>query len=149
MTLRILVDDTVVIDYVGERQPYCACWDKMSALQLTGCAELWSTPDAYRAMSESLRGVLPDDVADDALAATLDFVEVCPVDGRDVLYALEQGVRYDDALIDRSARKMRADYVVSRRALEGIDAKAVACTPEGLFEHLEQTRGLAFDLVDI
>ncbi len=149
MTLRILIDDSIIIEYVGERQPYCACWNKLNALQLVGYAELWTTPDAYRNMDNRLHGVLPDEVIGAALSATLDFVEVCSIDADDVRYALSHCACYEDALIDICARKIRAEYIVSRRSFDNFDAKAFICTPEELFDHLGQTRSLTFDLVDI
>lgn len=147
--MRVLVDETVVLEYVGERQPYCACWDKLNALELVGAAELWSTPEVYRVMERALREELPASEVSRALLATLDFIKVCSVDGADVAHALGGDAGFDAGLLDACARKVRADYVVTCKAgLRLPTCKVPVVTPEGMFEHLEQTRGVVFDLVD-
>lgn len=147
--IRILVDETVIADYVGERQPYCACWDKLNALELVGYAQLWTAPDAYRVMSQSLAEVLPGGEVARSLVATLDFIKVCSVDGSDVIHALGCADDYHRGILDACARKMKADYVVSRCVDKMPTAHAPVFTPEGLFEHLEESEGLVFDLVDL
>ncbi len=146
--LRVFIDETVLVEYIGERQPYCACWDKLNALQLTGEAEIWAAPEAYRVLCASLGEVLGAAVAEDALAATLSFVNVCSVDGRDVRAALHSPAGYDDALLGVCARKVGADYLVTRRPAALDVVGMCACTPEEMFRSLEQTRGLTFDLID-
>lgn len=147
--MRVLVDDTVLVEYVGERQPYCACWDKLNALELVGYAELWATPDAYRRMAESLREAIPASEVDGALLATLDFVRVCSVDGAAVKRALECGAGFEAGLLDACADKLGADYVLSRRVASLPRSRVPVFSPEGLFAYLEKEEGLVFDLVDL
>lgn len=72
--MRLLLDETVLIELVGERQPYCACWNKLAALQLTHAAELWVPADAYGVLKRALDNELPAREVSSALAATLDFI---------------------------------------------------------------------------
>lgn len=147
--LRILVDDTVLVEYVGERQPYCACWSKLNALELVGYAELWATPDAYRLMAESLCEEIPASEVNGALLATLDFIRICSVDGVVVKRALECDSGFDVGLLDACAGKTKADFVLSRRVASLPRSRVPVFSPEGFFEHLERDEGLVFDLVDL
>ena len=52
--MRLLLDETVLIELVGERQPYCACWNKLAALQLTQ-ESVSLTTAAMNAGFESMR----------------------------------------------------------------------------------------------
>lgn len=148
MTMRLLVDETVLVEYVGERQPYCACWDKINALQLVGYAELWATADAYGALERSLCRVLPTDAIHEALLATLKFVQICSVDARDVEYALSYAGSYEEGIVASCTRKVKADYVITRQDAPRHLEDALVFTPEGFFEYLEAEKGVTFDLVD-
>ena len=148
MTMRLLIDESVLVEYVGERQPYCACWDKINALQLVGYAELWATSASYGAMERALCEVLPADEVHGALLSTLKFVQVCSVDAEDVRFALECGEGYHAGILASCARKVKADYVVTRRRDATFADKALVFTPEGLFDYLEKEKGVTFDLVD-
>lgn len=143
--MRLLLDETVLIELVGERQPYCACWNKLAALQLTRAAELWVPADAYGVLKRALDNELPAREVSSALAATLDFIEVCSVAADDVRRALEDE-DYDEALLDACARKIKADFIITRRA--PFSASARVCTPEGFFDELERA-GTVFELVDL
>ena len=146
MMMRALVDETVLIDFLGERRFDFACWNKLGALELTGCVRLWTTAEAHRLLRESLAGALPEQEVRSALLETADYIPICPV-GRGEMAAMPwlEGPR-ESALMERAAFKTEADCVVSRRKYEGLSVPVL--TPEGLFEHLERDEGLVFELVD-
>ena len=145
--MRILLDETVLAELVGERQEAAACWSKLVALQLVGAAELWASADAYRVLAEEFAEEVGYEAAAGGLRSTLDFVDVCSVDEKDVSRALS-GKGYAQALLVSCARKLRASCIVTRRDPALFGTSFPVYSPEGLFAHLEQERKLSFELVD-
>lgn len=122
MFAHVLVDETVLADYLGERRAYLACRDRLVALELAGCARLLATPEACQRVLEEFRGVVPEEDLLAALDAVLRYVKICPS--------------------PEGSADVRGFCSVSRRAI------APAFTPDGFFDHLEREEGLAFGLVD-
>lgn len=146
--MRILVDETVIADYVGERQPYCACWSRLNALELVGYAELWTTPEAYRVLEQMLSEALPALEVRRALSATLDYIKVCSFGGTDVAHALSCSCAFGLGVLDACARKIKPDYVVSHAVTSLPSADVRVLSPDELFDCLERERGVTFELVD-
>ncbi|MDO4290774.1 MAG: hypothetical protein Q4C41_06060 [Eggerthellaceae bacterium] len=148
MTMHIMVDETVLMEFVGERRESLVCWNKLNAMQLVGYAELWATPDAYRLMEQEMSEQLPNEAVRRALGDTLSYIEICSVDANVVRLALSYGGTYEEGVLDACVRKVKADYVVTRKKLPPLRSKVPVFTPEALFEHLEKAKGVTFELVD-
>lgn len=146
--LRLLLDDTVLVDFIGERRETCACRDKLNALQITGTAELWTTVFFYERLLARLERELPGLDARRALISMAEFVEVCSFDEEDMIDALwdEKPFLLSTALI--CAGKLKADCFITYDGDLISLVPEKACTPEGFFEGLEIKRGIVFELVD-
>lgn len=147
--MRLLLDESVLIDFVGERREACACRDKLNALQITGCAELWTTVTAVDRLLAMLDADIPPAVARRAVSALLGFVNVCSVDHRDVLSLLGRDERFEVAMLLECFAKVKAERLITRREEVIRRARGTAVTPDGFFAYLEKERGLVFDLVDL
>ncbi|WP_165057014.1 DUF1002 domain-containing protein [Adlercreutzia sp. ZJ176] len=89
MATRLVVDETVLARYAGERWRDCACWDVLSALELAGCVELRTTPGAYAALERALGAELPEEAVRAALRELRRFVPACAAGAGGALGAAE------------------------------------------------------------
>ena len=139
--MRLLIDSDVLLDFIGERESTAAAWVKLHAMELAGAAELWVSAEAFGEVRAALAEALSDHDARSALRSAMAFLSVCSIDGPDVRFALEhEGLPYRAALTESCARKLQADFIVSRAV------RRVA--PDELFSVLEAEQGIVFDVID-
>ena len=149
MVSRLLLDDTVLIGFIGERRESCACRDKLNALQITGVVELWTTAFSYERLLARLEQEVPSQAVRSSLGAMAEVVNICSFDEADMLDALwgERPFSVAATLICRE--KLKADCVITYSEEALACAPGECCTPEGYFERLEKERGVVFELVDL
>ena len=142
--MRLLIDRDVLLEFVAEHQSSAEAWNKLHALELTGAAELWVVASAYDGLRRALSEALPDEAVRGALRSTMSFLSVCSIDGVDVRFALD----YESALTESCARKIQADYIITRSGALELSRAVRRVEPEELFEVLEHERDIVFDLID-
>lgn len=138
MALRVLVDETVLFDYLGERRAYLACRDELAALELSGCVRMWTTPSSCQRLLRSFSGVVPAEDAQAALGSLLKYVRLCAPStaaGFDVEPDAGDGAFPFDCLVSRAERC-------------GHSGSLPVFAPEELLASLERESGLVFELVD-
>lgn len=147
--MRLLIDSDVLLDCIAERESTKLDWNKLNALEMTGCTELWTTSAAYGAVRDALCTVLPDSDIRGALRSTLNFISICSVDGPDVRFALDYtSIPYHAALTESCARKIQADFIITHQTSVAFSRGIPRVTLADFFDVLEQEQGLAFDFVD-
>lgn len=147
--MRLLIDTDVLLDLIAERPQSVAAWNKLNALELTGCAELWAAASSYDRLRDQLIAVLGDEDVRSALRSTMSFITVCSVDGSDIRFALDHvDLPYEAAIVESCARKIQADYIVTNKGALAISRPIRRVTPPELFADIEAERGIVFDLVD-
>lgn len=140
MFTYIFLDETVLVDYLGERRAYLACRDRLAALGLAGCVRLLTTPEACRRVRDGFAGEVPEGDLSAALDAVLGYVG---------LSALPEGLvdAGDSCLVSWRADNpggAAGSGSASRSAFSSVGV----FTPDDFFEHLERKEGVAFELVD-
>lgn len=140
MFTRVFVDETVLVDYLGERRAYLACRDRLAALELAGCIRLLTTPEACWRVRGGLAGEVPEGDLSAALDEVLGYVG---------LSALPEGLADagDSCLVSWRAGNpgdAAGSGGADRRPFSGVGV----FTPDEFFEHLEREGGVAFELVD-
>lgn len=147
--MRLLIDADVLLEFVAERPSAAEEWNKLHALELTGTAELWVIASSYDTLRRTLAPALPDNEIRAALRSTMSFLSVCSVDGPDVRFALDHGtVPFQAALTEACARKIQADFIITRSGSIALSRAVRRVAPDELFCALEQERGIVFDLID-
>lgn len=147
--MRLLIDDSALLDFVGNRPETAEAWNKLNALEITGAAELWVSAAAYDEVRRALAEAVTDEAARGALRSTMGFMSVCSVDGSDVRYALDHtALPYEDALTESCARKIQADFIVTNRGPLNLPRALRRVGANELFEVLQAERGLIFDVID-
>ncbi|MEC4175755.1 PIN domain-containing protein [Adlercreutzia sp. R21] len=147
--MRLLIDADVLLEFVAERQASAEEWGKLHALELTGAAELWVIASTYDTLRRALDAVLPDEEVRGVLRSTMSFLSVCSVDGPDIRFALDRGsVPFQAALTESCARKIQADFIITRQGPIDLSRAIRRVAPDELFSVLEQERGIVFDLIE-
>lgn len=147
--MRLLIDTDVLLDLITERPASKEDWNKLNALELTGCAELWAAAASFDQIRTQLLEVLPDEEVRSALRSTMSFITVCSVDGSDIRFALDHAdLPYEEAIAESCARKIQADYLITNKGPLNISRPVRRVSPAELFEDIEAERGIVFDLVD-
>lgn len=147
--MRLLIDADVLLEFVAEHEAATTEWGKLHALELTGAAELWVVASTYDTLRRALDTVLPDDEVRSVLRSTMSFLSVCSVDGSDIRFALDRGtIPFQAALAESCARKIQADFIITRGGPIDLSRATRRVAPDELFSVLEQERGIVFDLIE-
>ena len=150
--MRLFIDTNVLFDVVAQREPFFEASKKLFIMQAYGDAELWAAPQSCLDIFYVLKKVRPADEVQKALAHVLDRVSLCATGHADMQAALSAGWNdAEDALIGVSARKVSADYLITRdeeqRGFE--DLEMPTYTPEAFFAHLQSEYGVTYDMVQL
>ena len=124
--MRVLLDTNIVYDMLCKRP-----FDEEGLFQLKimhafGDVELWVSSKSYTDLFYVMRRELESPDAQDALEESLNWLNVCSVEGDDVRAALK--VRwhdFEDSLVNICAEKVKADYLITRDE-KGFDGASVA-----------------------
>ena len=80
------------------------------------------------------------------LKEVFSLLNVCSIDGTDISYALdEQWEDFEDCLIWRAAKKIKADYIVTRNAPDFIRSDIPVLTPGEFFSTMESEQNLVYE----
>jgi predicted nucleic acid-binding protein len=150
--MRVFVDTDVLFDVFAQRQPFFEASQKLLIMQACGDAELWAAPQSYLDIFYILKKARPADEVQQALAHSLDRINLGTTGHEDVMAACTAGWDdAEDALIGASCRKANADYLVTRddkqRKFKTLGIPAF--TPEELFALIEREHGIIYGPIDI
>ena len=113
--MRAMLDTNIVYDMLCKRP-----FDEEGLLQLKimhafGDVELWVSAKSYTDLFFLIHRDLECMRVQDMLEETLDWLNVCSVDGDDIRRALD--VRwndFEDSVVNVAAEKVKADYLITR-----------------------------------
>ena len=147
--MRLLLDTNVLIDHYARREPF----DRMSRMLVTarlfGDVELWASAKSFTDVFYVGRRFIDGIELQRALTASLDYLDVCAIDTRDIREAASRGWSdFEDCLIAVAAEKVKADFIVTRDQRGFHDSSIPTISPSALSELLAQ-RGLNFDEVTV
>ncbi len=147
--MRLFIDTDVLLEFIAKKKSSLEDWSKINALELTGCAELWVAATSYGALRSALIDTLSDEDIHSVLRSTMSFLSVCSVDGPDVRFALDHSsLPFEAALTEACARKIQADFIITRTGELKLPRAIRRVTPRQLFEVLEAEQGIVFGLID-
>lgn len=130
--MTVLIDTNVILDYVLKREPFAEaardCLDRL----MSGKAKIWLTAstvtDIYyvtrRALHESAK-------AKEVITKLLNAFQIAGVDKSDCIDALDIGVGdYEDALVSVCAKKIKAEFIITRNIKDFTNSPVPAILPE-------------------
>ena len=150
--MRIFVDTNVLFDVFAQREPFFEAAKKLFIMQAFGDAELWAAPQSYLDIFYVLKREHPGTELHAALGKSLERVNLCATEHADVAAACSAGWNdVKDALIAGAARKIGADYLLTRDENQpGFDALPFpALTPETFFDHLRSEFNVSYDEIGL
>lgn len=150
MSMRLLIDTNVLLDYYGRRAPFFEDAKRLRVAALFGDVELWVAAQSFTGAERVLRRFAPTEVLRAMMGESLAFLSIASSSAADV----EEGIRsgwpdLEDFLVARCAERARADFLLTRDE-KGFARSAVpVLSPAGFFEMLERDHGIAYDEVGL
>ncbi len=114
--MKILVDTNVILDMLAKREPFFASAAKVVLLSAQEKIEAYITSNIVTDIYYiARRHYMRENEARDILYKLLRIIGVLDVGHRDCLKALELPMEdYEDALLAVCAKRVNADYIVTR-----------------------------------
>jgi len=143
--MRLLLDTNILIDYFGERREYYPDAVKLRMAANFGDVELWATANSFTDVFYILRKDHASKSVQDLFLANKNLIKICSVTSDDIFdSADEKWLDYEDCLIHTCAKKIKADYIITRD-IDGFMQSAVSCvSPMEFFTELEEKRGISY-----
>lgn len=143
----LMIDNNIVLDHIGRREPFYELSRRACLLGITGEAETYISANMATDLYYLLRKDHGNLGAQDMLENNLSFLHIAGITSEDVKEALSwRWGDFEDALVAQSARKIGADYIVTRNVKDFAESSVRAITPQELFAIMEK-RGLLYEEV--
>ena len=132
LTVRVLVDTNVLIDFIAVRQPFYSyalrIIDACDRKILAGCIAAQSVPDIYYI----LRKEVSSEDRREILRALCSIFSVEGLDRKKLMNALndEAFADFEDCLIMNCALSFGADYIITRNGADFVGSLVPAISPE-------------------
>ena len=144
--MKLLIDTNVLLDVFLCREQFVADAKKLFIMKQFRDAELWiaaqSYIDLYYVGAKAHGSVRMQEI----LKEVSPLLNVCSIDGTDISNALsEQWEDFEDCLIWRAAKKIKADYIVTRNATDFVRSDIPVLTPAKFFSTLEAEQNLVYE----
>lgn len=147
--MRLLLDTNVLIDYFSGRKPYHDDAFRLRIMHEFGDVELWSSVQSFTDIAYILRGTASSEQLQDAFLESLNFLHVCSLDQDDLLCAAtEKWADVEDCLIEQCARKVKANYLLSRDASGFSKSQTKVLTPAAFFDLMKSEYDVDYALVE-
>ena len=128
--MKLLIDTNVFLDIFLSREQFVA-----DAKRLFVMKQFRDAVHGSKRMQDILREVSP-------------LLNVCSIDHTDISHALSaQWEDFEDCLIWRAAKKIKADYIVTRNTRDFAQSDIPALTPSELFSTIKSDLHLVYDEV--
>ena len=143
-----MLDANIVIDHIGRREPFYELSRRVCLLGITGEAATYISTNMATDIYYLLRKDYGSQEAQRMIEEDLSFLALVGVDPQDVHEALAlRWGDFEDCLVAQCARKIGADYIITRNTRDFTRSSIKALTPEQLFEELA-ARGLVYEEID-
>jgi len=143
--MRLLLDTNILIDYFGERREYFIDAVKLRIAANFGDVELWGTANSFTDVFYVLRKDHASKTVQELFLANKELVKICSVTSDDIYdSADEKWLDFEDCLIHTCAKKIKADYIVTRDIDGFLQSTIPSVSPLGFFTDLEEKRGISY-----
>ena len=143
--MKLLIDTNVLLDVFLCREQFIADAKKLFIMKQFRDAELWIAAQSYTDLYYVGAKAHGSDRMQKILKEVFPLLNVCFIDGADISYALdEQWQDFEDCLIWRAAKKIKADYIVTRNAADFTRSDIPTLTPGEFFSTMEAEQNLVY-----
>lgn len=147
--MKLLLDTNVLIDYFGRREPYFKDWLTLLVMQDFGDVELWVSAKSFADVFYIARKQIGSLRLQQMFSASLQFLRICSIGSLDIEEATTAAWDdFEDCLIDIAAKKVKADFIITRDLSGFSKAHIPALSVRQLIELFEKERGLSYEPLD-
>lgn len=137
--MKVLIDTNVIIDVLAKREPFHKASAQILRLSETGKITAFISASSVTDVVYILRKYIPDK---SALTLTvqnlLSIVDVADILKTDILRAFEANFSdYEDALQARCAKRIKANWIITRDPADFVNSPVPALTPESFLKKLD------------
>ena len=146
MTMKLLIDTNVLLDVFLCREQFVADAKKLFIMKQFRDAELWIAVQSYTDLYYVGAKAHGSSRMQEILKEVFPLLNVCSIDGADISNALaEQWEDFEDCLIWRAAKKIKADYIVTRNVADFSRSDIPVLTPGEFFSTMEAEQNLVYE----
>lgn len=150
MSMRLLLDSNVLLDYYGRRAPFFEDAKRLRIAALFGDVELWAAAQSFTDAEYVMRRFAPVEALRAMMAESLAFLSVASSSAADVGEGIRSGwPDLEDFLVARCAERVQADYLLTRDEKGFAQSAVPVLSPAGFFEMLEHDHGIVYDEVGL
>ncbi len=139
MAMKVLLDTNIILDVLADRAPFAedaaTIFKLCETKQLTGVIYALSIPNIVYIMRKELKR----DQIESVLQKLSALFEIADMKSEDLRKAASLPVPdFEDALQCVCARRIRANYIVTRNLKDFMNSEVMAVKPSELIERLSQ-----------
>lgn len=142
--MDLMLDTNILLDHIGRREPFYELSRRTCLLGIVGEARAYITANMVTDLFYLMRKDFGSREAQRMIEEDLSFLKVVGVSAEDVADALSQKwADFEDCLVACCAKKIGADYVITRNPKDFQRSPVKALTPQQLFDELD-ARGIVY-----
>lgn len=147
--MKLLLDTNILVDLVACREPFVQAARTLCIASAFGDVQLWTSTQSFADAFYILRKGATKTEVKQALLATLEFLIPCGTYAEDLKNAFESNeLDVEDYLIMASAKRIKADYFITRDADLAKKSSTKAIRPEDAVQLLAD-KGLTYDTISL
>lgn len=144
----LMLDNNIILDHIGRREPFYRLSRLTCLLGITGEAETFISVNMLTDLFYLLRKDYGSQGAQKMLDENLSFLKLVGISPDDAKAALAlRWNDFEDALVAQCAKKIAADYIITRNVKDFRESSIRAITPEELFAILRK-QGLVYEEIE-
>lgn len=145
--MKLFLDTNVMIDDIGKRDVFGEHAALLHLAHLFGDVELLVSAKSYTDVFYVLNKFTDALSLKGSLKSSLELYKICSVDEEDILAALDLAMDdFEDALMATTARKVGADYIITRDAT--FDGCGIPVKSPEEFLDLMREKGITYTMMD-
>lgn len=139
--MKLLLDTNVLLDCYQKREPFYQDWKKLTLMRYFRDVELWVSAKSFTDVHYVTSRQLDSLIVQDHILKSLTYLDICSIDAHDVKNALEERWRdFEDCLIYQAARKVKADYIITRNKKDFSQSSIPVLTPAEFVRYMDEER---------
>lgn len=144
--MRLLLDTCVLMDFFLSREPFVRDVRRLFVMRYFRDAELWTSAKSYTDLFYVGAKAHGTARMQEMIESALPELKICSIDQQDIRAALtEHWDDFEDCIVWQAARKVRADYIVTRNEKDFARSDIPALSPAALLNHAEKNLGLTYE----
>lgn len=131
--MNLLIDTNIIVDYLADREPFADQAEHIIEICNRGQAIGYLTASAVTDIYYILRKIAKHEQIIENLKMLFSILDITNVDKTDLLRAMDIDIPdLEDALVCQCAKKVKADFVVTRNIKDFRKSPIQPITPEDL-----------------